>query len=426
MNLKKLLLFACLTFCMALGVDAQIINATQPETNIAPAINNTGLAIAPNVDLQASVMADGFGFWRIYWIDGPTGLIVDSDGGAGFDPDVAYYANADAVVAAYDNGGVVYVNDYYLTSLVPVNYNLNAATPVVTGTHANIDMNSLGRGILCWEDAGVVWACAFNIGTFTPSPPVPIAAGTMPDVIALDDGVTAAITYVDLSGNLMIQTMDFNALGLGGYVSWGIWNFPTMSGYRSPRIASQRNTNFGFGAPDDFAVVAQDWNGTSDEVHAFFAPGGAFAVGPIVVNSAFLGCTTFDPNPVISYNRNRVQIAWSQNYTGGCAPLWQTAPNFENDILMKSFSSTGFTSATHEEVNQVQSNFAGNSKTSLATEYDGNYMITNANWHEGVLFQDGADLFWKQRNAATPSYIDEQNTVKEERGNNFSLVNSPV
>ncbi|MDG1332834.1 MAG: hypothetical protein P8P74_10910 [Crocinitomicaceae bacterium] len=356
MNLKKLLLFVCLTFGMALGVDAQIINATQPETNIAPALNNTGLAIAPNVDLQAATIADGFGSWRIYWIDGPTGTTVQAVGGTGFDPDIAYYANADAVVLGYENGGVVYVNDYYLTSLSPVNYALNAANPVAPGNHLNIDMNSIGRGILCWEDGGVVWACALSIGAFAPSAPVPIAAGTMPDVIALDDGVTAAITYVDPGGNLMIETMDFNALASGIYAPFGIWNFPTMSGYRSPRIASQRNTNFGFGAPDDFAVVAQDWNGSTDEVHAIFAPGGTVSGGPIVVNSAFLGCTTVDPNPVIAHNRNRVQIACSQDYTGGCSGLWQTAPNFENDILMKSFSVGGLTSIMHEEVNLWQSN----------------------------------------------------------------------
>lgn len=428
MNFKKLLLFICLVFGMGLGANAQIINSTQPETPIAPSLNNTGLAIAPNVDLHAAALADGAGTWRIYWVDGPTGTIVDADGGSGFDPDVAYYANADAVVLGYDNAGVVYVNDYYLTSLSPVNYNLNTATAVAAGNHVNIDMNSIGRGILCWENAGVVWACAFTIGTFSPGPPVPIAAGFMPDVIALDDGVTAAITYVDPSGNLMIETMDFNALGLGTFAPFGTWNFPAASGYRSPRIASQRNTASGFGNPDDFAVVSQDWTGSTYEVHAFFAPGGAVSAGPIVVNSAFLGCTTFDPNPVIAYNRNRVQIAWSQDYTGGCAPLWQTAPNFENDILMKSFSAGGFTSVMHEEVNQIQSNYAGISKTSLATEYDGNYIITNTNWNEGVLFQDPSTLYWKRRNAALPSYIEEQNiiTEAEDRGDNFSLVTSPV
>ncbi|MDG1332833.1 MAG: T9SS type A sorting domain-containing protein [Crocinitomicaceae bacterium] len=35
-------------------------------------------------------------------------------------------------------------------------------------------------------------------------------------------------------------------------------------------------------------------------------------------------------------------------------------------------------------------------------------------------------MFWKRRNAAVPSYIDEQNNITEERGNNFSLVTSPV
>jgi len=424
MKLHKLLLVAGLSVGMSASVEAQIINSTQPETSINSSMNNTGLAIAPNVDLQAAVFADGGGSWRIYWIDGPTGAIVDVDGGAGYDPDVAYYANADAVVVGYDHSGVVYVNDYYLTSLSPVNYNLNTATAVAPGKHANIDMNSIGRGVLCWEDGVHVWASAFSIGTFSPGPPVMIGPGTMPDVIVLDDGIRAAITYVDPAGNLMIETLEYSALAAGAYSPMGNWNFPSMSGYHSPRIASQRNSLY---TPvEDFAVVAQDWNGSMDEVHAFFAPSAAVSAGPVLVNDSFIWCTTENPFPVVAFNRNRVRIGWSQNYLGGCSSLWQTAPNYENDILIRSYSTTGATSATHEEVNQNQSNYAGISKTSLSTEYDGNYSINNLNWHEGVLFQDPNKLFWKQINAGNPSYINESNNITQARGNNFSLVTSPV
>jgi len=423
MKSKKLLLTGCLAIAVSFGIDAQIINSTQPETNIAPAMNNTGLAIAPNLDVQAAVFADGSGSYRIYWIDGSTGAVVDIDGNSGNDPDVAYYSNADAVVVAYENGGGIYVDDYYLAGLGPVNYTMNSTTGVSGGTHPNVDINSKGRGILTWEQGGDIYVCAFNIGPFTAGPVVGINGGTQPDVVLLDDNKTVALTYIQ-GGDLVIETMDYNDIAAGGYTPFGSWNYGGMLGYEHPRIAGQRNSNFS--PSDDFTVVAQDDNGTLPEVHAFFANAGAITVGPILVNSAFMSCSGLDPLPVVAYNRGRVQIAWTQKYGGGCSGLWQSSPNNEDDVLIKSFSPSGFTSPTHEEVNQFQSSFTSFSKTSLATEYDGNYLINNSNWHESVLFNNPGDLFWKARSAANPSYIEEQMLISEERGNNFSLVTSPV
>ena len=60
--------------------------------------------------------------------------------------------------------------------------------------NANIDMNSLGDGVLTWEDGGVVWMCSSTIGPFTPGPIVPVNSGSMPDVVLVDNSDFIVLT----------------------------------------------------------------------------------------------------------------------------------------------------------------------------------------------------------------------------------------
>jgi hypothetical protein len=421
MKSKKLLLLACLTLGSSLGADAQIINASQPITPIGINTMHTGIAIAPNEDIQATIYDDG-STYKIQWIEGLTGNILDSDANNGTDPDVAYYGNADALVVAYENGGVIYVDEYFLATLMPVDYVMGSMTPIALGTYPNVDMNSMGDGILCWEDGGTVWACSFAIGGIVPGPPVAIASGFQPDIILLDDGVTVALTYVDPSGSLMIQAFSYSALTGGTYSPIGVWNFPPINFYEYPRIASQRNTAFGWGPATDFTVVAQDQTSPSTtEVHGYFSSGFSFT-GPVHVNDDFISCVTYSPLPVVAYERGRVHIAWNQHYTPSCAMI---PVGFSGkDILLKEFGPTGMTTTTYEKVNTFASTFIG-SATSLSTEYDGFYGINNTNWNEGLVYNDPGDLFWKSRRSTMPSFINEGGPI-EERENNFSLAISPV
>ncbi len=426
MEVKKLLLIGCLSLGLSFSGNSQIQNATKPIMGFAPAPVNTGIAIAPGVDVQAATFDDGFGGYKIVWIESATSTIVDSDGNQGNDPDVAYYANADALVVAYENGGQIYVDDYYLSTLFPApDYNLNTTTYVSKGVYPNVDMNSQGKGILCWEQSGKIRVCSFNIGGFAAGPPVSIALGTQPDVVLLDDGVTVALTYIDPSGSLMIETMSYGAITSGGHVPWGQWQFNPATQFEYPRIAGQRNTNAGFGAPDDFTVVAQDYNGGTAEVRAFFAMGGGIVNPMVLVNNNFMACPTNDPRPVVTYERENVHIAWSQFYMGGCSGLWQTMPNPEDDILLKTYNAGGTPVGMYEEVNTLQSAFAGKSRTSISAEYDGNYVVTNSNWHEGIVFNDPGDLLWKGRYSTSANWLD-QGDPTFQREDNFSLATSPV
>ncbi|MFK7784831.1 MAG: hypothetical protein AB8B56_06940, partial [Crocinitomicaceae bacterium] len=434
MNFKNTLLLTCFTVGIAVSTDAQIWNATQPEIGIWSAPNNTGLAIAPDEDIQAAVFDDPGGFYQIYWIEGSTSTIVDADANSGIDPDVAYYANADALVVAYEDGGVIFVDDYYLATLLPTpDYFMNTTTAVSSGTYPNVDMNSMGDGVLCWEDGGMIWACSFGIGAFNPGPPTPVIDGTQPDIILLDDGSTVALTYVDPNGSLHIMTLDYGSLQGGGAAIMQLQGFDWLGNTAAfPRIAGQRNSNFG--APDDFTVVAQYSNSpTFPEVYGVFSTGGTISAAPVLINGAFAGCNSSDPRPVVAYDRSEVHVAWSQNYFSGCSGLGQSNPNFTSDVLLTNYDPVGnLLPATppipggfiYEEVNQFQSFIGGNSRTSISTEYDGFFSINNFNYHEGVLFNDPGDLLWKERSAAVPVFMEQQ--ISGERGNNFSLVTSPV
>ena len=414
---------------MTLGVNAQIQNAVNPDVPVAGTTINTGLAIAPGYDAQAIVFDDGAGNYQINWLQSATSSIVDVDGQSGNDPDVAYYANADALVVAFEKGGNIYVDDYYLGVAWPTpNYFLNATTLVSTGSYPNVDMNSLGDGILCWEDGGNIWVCSFNIGTFTPGPPVVVAQGTQPDVILLDGGNFVALTYVAPGGKLIIETSDYTAIQAGGYSQYNQWGYSPINAYENPRIASQRNTNFGggiFGSWKDFTVVASDYNGFTYEVQAWFANGTVITNPSVVVNNDFLSCQSKYPRPVVAYERGRVHIAWTQYYPFGCSGMWQTAPNNEDDILLKTFDAFGNTATWYEEVNSFQSNFMGTASPSISTEYDGNYVIDNLNWHESLVYNDPSILFWKGRDVTLPNFIDEGDPQLA-RESVFSLVTSPV
>lgn len=429
MKTKKLLLSSFLAVGMTLGVNAQIQNATNPDLTVTGTTIHTGLAIAPALDVQAVVYDDGLGSYKIDWIESATSTIVDSDGNTGNDPDVAYYSNADAVVVAFEKGGNIYVDDYYLSTVWPTpDYFMNTTTGISSGSYPNVDMNNYGDGILCWEDAGWVWVCSFNIGTFTPGPIVQVAKGSQPDVILLDNNNGVALTYIDQSGKLHIETSDYFAITLGGYSLWNQWVYAPVNWYENPRIASQRNSAFGggfFGSSKDFTVVASDYNGSTYEVQAWFVAGGVMVSPSVLVNNDFLACPSKYPKPVVAYERDRVHIAWTQFYTGGCSGLWQTTPNNEEDVLLKTFDALGNTSTWYEEVNFVQSNYHGTAEASISTEYDGSYMIDNFNWHEAVVFNDPWKLYWKTRNVGLPNFINE-GTPELARESVFSLVTSPV
>lgn len=436
MKSKKLLLLGCLTLTIGLGAEAQILNYNQANLGIWGPPNNTGLAVAPDAKGQALVFDDGSGMYQIHWIEIAGPSVVDIESNFGEDPDVAYYGDASQLVVAYENGGDIFVDEYMQAAPFPAaDYFLSGVTHVFNGQAPNIDVNSSGRGVLTWEFGGDVWMSTFNMAPFNLDPPVQFLQGTMPDIVLFDDNNTVAVTFVDQNGSLMIYTLDYGALTGGNPVVTGGHGYDWLGNTAAfPRIASQRNMNFG--PWDDFTVVAQYSNSAVAEVYGIFSTGGTISSSPVLINADFAGCPTSDPLPVVAYERGEVHVAWSQDYSGGCTWLWESSPNNPDDVILANFdfngnllfsSIPGFPTSTflYEEVNRLQSNFAGVSRTSISTEYDGFFNINNGNYHEGVAFNDPGDLLWKGRDANVP-FFSNQADPQANRDNNFSLVTSPV
>ena len=419
--MKKILTSALLavSFCSF----GQIIPPVQPDVNIGGAVINTGISVSPHPgnEVHAVTFDDGSGNYRIHWVDA-TGTIVDADNNFGNDPDVAYYANPDALVVAFESGGNIFVDDYYLNTWTPVDYFRNTTTLVGNGRYPNVDMNSMGNGVLVWEDGIYIWACTFNIGTFTFTPPIQVAKGTQPDIVLLDNGTDVVFTYIDFSGNWTVERIDFANLAAGGYVNTGTWVYPpSVWRYEYPRIAGQRNSNYG--PADFFSVVAQERNALGGyNVDAVFYVGGM--IGPNLVNAGLQTCGTFEPKPVVTYETDYVHVAWGQRYHTGCTGIPFGGPG--SDVLDATYDFAGgpvIAAGMYREVNQLPLAFH-NSSTSIAGEYDGNYIVTSTDWTLGIAYNDPGDLFWKELDVVNPTYMPIDNDITHH--DVFTLIQEPT
>jgi len=420
--------FTLLAFCglLSASASAQVNPSVVPDTPIWGTIENTGLAIAPDFHWNAVVFDDASGNYIITWQDPASGTTLYQAKQPGYNPDVAYYANPDNVNVSYEQGGMVWVDDYYYTGSPTPLYVLGANNPVAPGFNSNIDMNSLGQGILTWEDGATVWMCSYQIGPFMAGPPVPVAPGAHPDIALCDDGQTIVLTYHQ-GGMLVIETYDYPSLmGGAAVMTTGPMMFPPGGlGYSYPRVQANRNSMFG--PPDLYTVVAQDnMGGGFFDVWSYFfvAPGALVNIDH--TNVGVNMCAPSFPLPVVAYDRDQVHVAFAENYTCSGIP----APTSRRDVLMKEYDHMGnpiFGPGVYQEVNNFMLNFTFSS-TSLNTEYDGNYLITPTNYCEGVCFNDPGKLFWKFRDPAIPMFrtTQEKFTVEVSKGVTSNLITVEV
>ena len=400
---KKLTLL--LAFCgwIAMGSNAQIIQASIPDIGVWSSVDNTGIAIAPFYHWNAIAYDDpSSGDYYVQWREAATGNMLDLENQPGYNPDVAYYANADAVVVTYENGGDIWVDDYYLLSVTPTDYNINANHNIAPGQNPNIDMNSLGDGVLVWQDGSDIFACSFTIGSFTPGPVVWIGNGNTPDIALLDDNSHVVITYTQ-GAQLVVNTYDFGALqaGVAAMTTTDTYT-PSGLGFQHPRVQANRNSNYG---PSDlYTVVAQDdLGGFRWLIHGIFYTG-LGNPNHVKVNLHAYNCGSPDPRPVVAYERSQVHIAWAQEYSFSCSGI--NPVDNGQDVLLGEFDFMGNNInglTVFREVNRVNGDFS-NSATSINTEYDGNYNINNSNWCEGLAYDLPGGLLWKKRDQPLPFF----------------------
>ncbi|MDB3906288.1 T9SS type A sorting domain-containing protein [Crocinitomicaceae bacterium] len=397
---KSIMLLVAFCGLMVTTSSAQIIQAMVPDIGIWGPVNNTGIAIAPFYHWNAIAFDDGSGDYHVQWRDAGSGAFLDMETQPGTNPDVAYYANADALVVAYENGGDIWIDDYFLSTFV--DYNLGSQNGIAGGTNPNIDMNSLGDGALIWQDGSDIWAQAFNIGSYYANPPLLLASGQNPDIALLDDNSNIVITYTN-GGMLFVETFDYNDFA-SGTINMTTSNTisPSGFGFEFPRVQSNRNSNFG--PADLYTVVAQDDLGGSQYlIHGIFYTG-LGSPNHVKLNLHAYNCFSPAPLPVVAYDRSQVHVAWAQEYSLGCSGI-NPVDNGQDVLLAEcDFSGNNLNGLTvFLEVNEINADFS-NSKTSINTEYDGNYSINNSNYCEGLAYDYPGDLLWKRRDPSIPVF----------------------
>lgn len=420
MNKKNLLITASLFACSIVSI-AQIMPAVQPSTALWGSVTNTGLSVAPNIQHYAAVYDEPGGTdYRINWLDN-TGSVVDDHNKPGADPDVAYYKNADLVFVAYTDGGDVYIDDYFLSTLSPLNYNFGSANNVASGSYPNIDCNSQGRGVLCWQDGTDIFACSFYPG-LTLGPPTLIASGAQrPDVVLLDNSDEIVITYTTTGGDIYIEKYKYMNLTTGTAAMTAQWmyNGSAPFGFESPRVASSRNANFG--SANSFTVVSEyHGSGGQNYIVGFFYDSGVLL--PSLVNPDNFNCD--NNKPVVTYERDLIHIAWASNSDAACASI---PGGLGDNVLLTEhkFDGTNIAPGVLYEVNNWSNSFV-DASPSITAEYDAGYGITNSNYHEAIIFNDAGDLFWKARNTSTPSNFKQASTEENISEGIFQLAENPV
>ena len=419
----KTTVFSFTTLLLAFGFNgvAQIVPPVQPDVPITGTVINTGLSVAPAIEHYAVVYDDGYGNYTVNWLD-DAGGIVDTHTGNGDDPDVAYYSNADVVFTTYTNGGDVYIDNHFLTTLSPtVNYNLGTTKFVSSGVYPNVDCNSDGNGVLCWEKSGNIYACTFTPG-LTLGPVTLIASGsTTPDIVLMDNNNEVVITYTTFSGDLYIEKYEYPDLTMGVASLISQWNYNgSPYGFSVPRVAADRNANYG--SLDNFTVVAQYLDpSVTRYIMGFFNMSGTMNVVP--VNNGVENCANH--NPVVTYERKEVHVAWASEAGSGCA----TVPGGLGDNVLMSefkFDGTNLAPGVFYELNSWSNGFV-EAHPSITAEYDGDYSINGGNYHEAVLYNDIGDLFWKARNTGTPPLFKESVEAEVVQVESiFKLLENPV
>lgn len=414
---------------------SQIVSGpVTPDVSVDPSVssNNTGLAVSPgNQAVYATVYETGSNY-EIRWLNS-TGTTYDSEVVPyGADPDVAYYAKYDNTVVVYTNNEDhnVYIDNYYLNTPGDITngYSKVSEDFVGPGRYPNVDIASNGYGIVSWEVNNAVFVRPFkvtNTGIFL-GPTVFVNTGKQPDVVILDHqtsvGSTYSITYITPSGDLAIESYNYNNLTaglLGPTIAPYTW--PLTSGpedFSFPRIAADRNSNFGANL-DNFTVVAQ--YGSKASIYGFFNKSGAQI--PVIINPEIKECKNYFP--VVTYDRSRVRIAWTAYYFPSCNV---SGISGTENVLLREYDYAGnlspfYLGGMYKKINMsLPSTYGG---VSIASEYDGAYTpVTNSTFHEGMLWS-GNGIHWKYRQATSPLYKTSE-TDGELSNNVVQLLENPI
>lgn len=390
---------------------------------------NSGIALAPGRKWTVVAMDDQLGSnYQIWWFDKYNNNF-SSNSGVGMDPDVAFSQNSDLTYITYNHSGTIWIDTYVLT--IPFgspNYLKQSADFLGAGTYPNLDINSSGDGVVCFQSGGNTVVRAFSPHPIAPIlyPPVIVGVGTQPDVILSDNGIDVIVTSID-GGNLNVTKLNYADLILGSLSTSLVQTHPASGeNYSFPRIASPRNKNFM--NINDFTVVAERATTSGQRIEGFnYSSSGS--VTNFLVNDGLDHCE--NNKPVVTYDGNRLVFAWTSKYDAVCAPTITSKNNQKEDVLMAEYTATTLrplSGGAFAEVNQTQGAF-NQSNVSITCRYDGNHTISaTKDLGEAATFTNNNEAFWKSRTYGTAYKMHSETQDGTELSESFSitLLENPV
>ncbi len=400
--------------CLLTGLaNAQIVQPTVPDIhvdNIYP--SNSGIAVSPQYgnNLSTGVIAPVYDYpqgYRIQWFD-ESGNLLDHAAREGSDPDIAYTETVEDCVVGIEKNGGIELEHFRLTSNTPILYSYwSNDVASASGSYPNVDINSNGNGVVCYERAGEVWAVPFIVTTVVQVTGSPVqlstSGGTQPDIVLLDSEDNIVVTYINGSGRLMIESFNYsNFLGGTATLTSQYFYNPTYTYFNYPRISANRHANYA--SVDYYAVVASEDNGSGYDVHGYFYCGGAAPVYALV-NNALENCSNPVTRPVVTHDRGRVHVIWGQTHTPICGSPASTY--WGEDVLMGEFTpcGTNLNGATNYlRINTASGHFPY-SISAINVKYDALLPVSNTTAIEAVFYTDDTDSYIKRRSAASPSYM---------------------
>lgn len=425
---KEILFFMLIVFFLVLKANAQVNPASQPDNHFFYAPNsNTGVAIAPNIgshDFTVTVADEIGGNGHMIGVHkNPMGLVQPLFANIGEDPDVAFGANPDAFFVVSDDilSDEILLTEYHLNTL-PFKYNQVNQFVIDFGgvSYPNIDMNAQWEGVVVYEKSGRIYARSF-VPFGMGSSSVLIGIGTQPDVAMHETTGEYTITYLDSAGDLVIESHQYIPLTSGLPALTSSNTYPAPGSLNAPRIATIHNSAIG---PffSEFTVVVS--TPASGEIWGYFFDGSTMNPN-ILINIGTVGCQ--NDFPVVAYQWDRVSIAWASDYLP-CGLSGGSGMGVLKEEL--DFMGNTMTGYIFDEVNQMGGSF-NKSKSAITSQYDGDYPIPGGFYNESVVYHDGFDIFWKNRNInLIPTYkqgnsseIDNQNKELTSGNENTSTNN---
>ncbi len=381
-----------------------------PPINTGVTVSNNLVSNPGSIMLTSyvvSVWDQPTGDSKIHWTASqsfPAGdltIPMASDPDVEFDPLLGIGA-----YVGYMNANEVYISWYDATISPSTGLVLGAVMPFPTNDvikSVNIDVSNtshtpgtLGFGVITWDENGSIYASSFYLTsalplTFQISPPAFVGTGSQPDISISGEGRILEVVYIDdTTGDLIIKSTDIGSLMAGNFTGYVIIESPASGiiSYAEPRIARSHYNTAEY--KEEYTVVAMEVGSFSSKIVAFTHNNSGFFNYEVSVGAG----NTLNLKPVVCYNHEKIKFAWASEYgLGSSTELWELTDyrSVGEDILLAEFDRASLSLVEMFEVNKVQGDF-----------HRGNPSIAEARWDDA--YNLNAFVYNNRVNVGSSSY----------------------